>query len=137
MKKIIVMSFLMISSVAFAGQYTGQLLEVVTGGIEDRGIKKNCKVYGTQPRVKKNLKVILKHIDDASKVTAYRIAVHVIAQVPSVEIYAYHVTLHGSETTGALKVQQILLHRDHSDMRTLDGGKDTEALISLARELCN
>jgi hypothetical protein len=99
------------------------LLQVRIGGIANRdGLIHSCGVQAKNPEIAKDLDKVKAQIAAASKAKIVK-ALHIQAQVPSVEIYAYE------------PGKEVLLTVDYSTLQYRDGA-DAETLVKLADTLC-
>jgi hypothetical protein len=116
--------------------YKGVLLEKIVGGVAK--LKKTdkvsrCEIKATHPKIKSRKTEIEEMIikaDNAQMGTA----LHIMAQVPSIEIYAYKVVWE-NEAKGKVKTSRVLLLKDHNVLETR-GGEEAQKLIDIVHEIC-
>lgn len=85
-----------------------------------------CLITHTHAQIKDVMANVTKWIDEAAKAD-FTTAYHFVAQVPSVEIFAYR------DVEG--KKEKVLLFEDHSTAKTRNG-EAAQALIQLVDKVC-
>ncbi len=132
MKTIIGLSLMVaISAPALAGKYGGPLLVKATGKISNNGIAHTCEIYPKHPDV---AGIDLHTLINTASTAKVSNALHVVAQVPSEEYYAYRVVSLGGTST-AVRAERVLLRRDDSSLQEREG-KESQELIQLVDKIC-